>query len=134
MECELCAGDGGIVLLRDELCRVVLPGDPDHPGLCRVIVNRHVREMTDLEPDERERVMRAVFAVERALRATLKPHKVNLASLGNVTPHLHWHVVPRFPDDPHFPDPVWTAPRRARSRRAPEDLAAALRAALATRE
>jgi len=40
------------------------------------------------------------------------PHKVNLASLGNVVPHVHWHVIPRFLDDRHYPDPVWTAPRR----------------------
>jgi diadenosine tetraphosphate (Ap4A) HIT family hydrolase len=88
-------------------------------------------EATQESPGNRRGPGDSVFAVELALRATLRPHKLNLASLGNVTPHLHWHVVPRFPADPHFPDPVWTAPRRARSRRAPEDLAAALRAALA---
>jgi hypothetical protein len=36
------------------------------------------------------------------------PGKVNVASLGNMTPHLHWHVIPRFADDAHFPNPVWT--------------------------
>ena len=51
--------------------------------------------------------MRAVFAVEGALRASLSPHKMNVASLGNLTPHLHWHVIPRFKDDPAFPKPVW---------------------------
>jgi diadenosine tetraphosphate (Ap4A) HIT family hydrolase len=128
--CEFCEADGGVVLLRDELCRIVLPGDADHPALCRVIVNRHVREMTDLEPAQREHLMRVVFMVERALRDTLSPHKVNLASLGNVTPHVHWHVVPRFTDDPHFPNAFWTAPKRAPRALPVGDLAAVLRGAL----
>jgi len=57
--------------------------------------------------------MRAVFATEQALREALAPDKVNLASLGNVVPHLHWHVIPRFRDDRHFPAPIWAAPARA---------------------
>jgi diadenosine tetraphosphate (Ap4A) HIT family hydrolase len=68
--------------------------------------------MTDLSPAERLQLMRAVFAVEGALREQLAPDKVNLASLGNQMPHLHWHVIPRFTDDKHFPDPVWAAAQR----------------------
>lgn len=56
--------------------------------------------------------MHVVFAVESALRDLLHPDKINLASLGNATPHLHWHVIPRFRGDPHFPDPIWGAPLR----------------------
>ena|SRR5688572_5297997 len=127
--CELCEDEGGEVLLHDPFCRVVLPGNPDHPAVCRVIVHRHVREMTDLGTAEQERLMRVVFAVERALRSVMAPDKVNLASLGNVTPHLHWHVIPRFHDDRHFPDAVWSAPRRE-AKPAPPGLAEALSAAL----
>jgi len=111
--CELCREAGGEVLWRDGFCRVVLVGDAHYPGFCRVILDRHVAEMTDLEDGERARLMRVVFATERALREALAPDKINLASLGNVVPHLHWHVIPRFCDDRHFPAPVWAAPARA---------------------
>ena len=127
--CELCEGDGGEVLLRDPYCRVVMPGNPDHPAICRVIFQRHVTEMTDLAPGERERLMNVVFAVERALRSVLSPDKINLASLGNVTPHLHWHVIPRFRNDSHFPDAVWR-PARREAKPAPPGLADALSEAL----
>ena len=53
-----------------------------------------------------------VFATEEILRETLQPAKINLASLGNQVPHLHWHVIPRFTDDAHFPDPVWAVRKR----------------------
>lgn len=113
MSCELCASDGGTLLWRDDFCRVVRAEVEDYPGFCRVIVNRHVREMTDLEPLERDRLMRVVYACEAVLRDAYRPDKINLASLGNVVPHLHWHVIARHADDRHFPDAIWAVPRRA---------------------
>jgi diadenosine tetraphosphate (Ap4A) HIT family hydrolase len=91
---------------------VILVNDADYPGFCRVIWSTHVPEMTDLEPRDREHLMSVVFGVEQALRDLLQPDKVNLAALGNQVPHLHWHVIPRFDDDAHFPDPVWATRRR----------------------
>jgi diadenosine tetraphosphate (Ap4A) HIT family hydrolase len=124
--CELCDHEGGRLVIAGERLRVVLVDDADFPGFARVIWNEHVREMTDLAHRERGQLLAAVFAVEAAVRAVLAPIKVNLASLGNMTPHLHWHVIPRFADDSRFPGPVWAEPRRV----APADALAARRAQL----
>lgn len=107
MACELCDNDGGALIWRDARCRAVHVAEPGYPGYCRVIWNAHVAEMTALGATDRDHCMRVVFALEAALREQLRPDKINLASLGNFTPHLHWHVIPRFRDDPHFPNPVW---------------------------
>lgn len=112
VSCPLCTAENETVLWRDDLVRVILVADTTYPAFCRVILHRHVKEMTDLAPGERTRCMHIVFAVEAALRAQLAPDKINLASLGNQVPHLHWHVIPRFEDDAHFPDPVWAAAKR----------------------
>lgn len=112
MVCELCATAGGEVLWRDDFCRVVLIDDAAYPGFCRVILNSHVKEMTDLPEGDRSRLMVVVFTVEAVVRETMQPDKINLASLGNVVPHLHWHVIPRFADDKHFPAPIWAEARR----------------------
>jgi diadenosine tetraphosphate (Ap4A) HIT family hydrolase len=131
--CLFCDGEGGELLWRDARCRVVLTSEP-FSGFCRVIWNHHVREMTDLSEPDRAHLMRAVFGVESALRARLSPKKMNLAALGNQTPHLHWHVIPRFADDSHFPNPVWAPPEReAAPRVLPDDFVAALAGDLATR-
>ncbi len=130
-DCPLCRDDGGSVLWRDDFCRVVLADEPGYPGLCRVILARHVGEMTDLDEPDRVRLVRVVLGAEAALREVLAPDKINLASLGNQVPHLHWHVIPRFRDDRHFPDPIWAAARRAAPGRPVPDrarLVAALRA------
>jgi diadenosine tetraphosphate (Ap4A) HIT family hydrolase len=111
-DCELCRSEGGTVVLANEWLRVTLVDEPNYPGYVRVIWNEHVREMTELSDDERLRLMRTVFAVEDAQIEVLEPLKMNIASLGNMTPHLHWHVIARFADDLHYPQPVWGAPQR----------------------
>jgi diadenosine tetraphosphate (Ap4A) HIT family hydrolase len=116
--CELCEAEGGRLVLSNELLRVVLVDDPDFHGFARVIWNDHVREMSDLAAADQQRLMQTVFAVERAQRAALAPDKVNLASLGNVVPHLHWHVIPRFVNDSHFPQPIWGTRQREQSEEA----------------
>lgn len=112
MRCELCEQTGGELVWQDALVRVVLVDDPLYPGFCRVILQRHVAEMSDLAPAEQQRIMAVVFSVERVLRAVLRPDKINLASLGNMTPHVHWHVIPRYREDAHFPHPVWAQRQR----------------------
>ena len=121
MKCELCATPGGTILWEDLRCRVVQADEPGYQGFCRVIWKSHVREMTDLSPADRLHCMNVVFAVERAMRDALSPAKINLASLGNFVAHVHWHVIPRFTDDPHFPQPVW-ATRQRDNRTAPLNL------------
>jgi len=129
--CAFCDAEGGQRLWRDGRCRVVLADEP-FPGFCRVIWNTHVREMTDLPAANRAHLMHVVYAVESALRARLTPAKINLASLGNQTPHLHWHVIPRFADDSHFPQAVWGAPQREPSPRTlPDDFVPSLAGDLA---
>lgn len=109
-ECPLCAGPGGEPLAGDERLRVVLVDDPHHPAFVRVIANAHVAEMSDLAASDQAHLMRVVFEVERGLRELCAPDKINLASLGNMVPHLHWHVIGRWRDDLHFPGSVWSAP------------------------
>lgn len=110
--CDLCEGTGGEVLFRNACLRVVLVDDAQFPGFCRVVWNAHAREMTDLVPADRSLLMQAVMKVESAVRDVMVPAKINLASLGNVVPHLHWHVIPRYLNDTHFPSPVWASPQR----------------------
>ncbi|MDP2430482.1 MAG: HIT family protein [Pseudomonadota bacterium] len=116
--CPLCLADTTTTILwSDAFCRVVWVDDADYPGFCRVILNAHVKEMTDLPFTEKRRLMDVVFAVEAAIREEMRPDKINLASLGNMVPHLHWHVIPRWTDDPKFPDSIWSAARRESPRR-----------------
>jgi diadenosine tetraphosphate (Ap4A) HIT family hydrolase len=124
--CVLCESAGGRVVFDDARLRVVVADEP-FAGFCRVIWKAHVREMTDLAPVDRMHLMSIVFAVEAALRTLLQPLKMNLASLGNQVPHLHWHVIPRFADDSHYPQPVWGASQREDVTRAlPHDFDSAL--------
>lgn len=127
--CDLCkllaAPPAEVLVWRDDRLAVILVDEPGYPGFTRVVWHDHVREMTDLSPQDRDHVMQAVWAVEQAQRATMAPHKINVASFGNMTPHVHWHVIPRYTDDAHFPNPTWGAKQREH-----DEAAIAARAAL----
>ncbi|NMG42544.1 HIT domain-containing protein [Aromatoleum toluvorans] len=132
-DCPLCLAADETLVWRDGSCRVILVSDADYPGFCRVVWGHHAAEMTDLTPGEQRHLLNVVLATEAALRQLMRPDKINLASLGNMVPHLHWHVIPRFADDTHFPQSVWSAPQRTGARRAApsvEALAATLVAML----
>lgn len=109
--CPLCQPLTAVVWA-DARLAVVAVDDAAYPGYTRVIWQRHQAEMTDLSRAERDWVMAVVWCVESVLRQEVAPHKVNVAALGNMVPHLHWHIIPRWPDDPHFPDAIWAAPHR----------------------
>ncbi|WP_367065991.1 HIT family protein [Oryzisolibacter sp. LB2S] len=114
MSCVLCDTDGGRLVWRGQRLRVIHAEEAGFPAFYRVIWNAHVAEFSDLSEQDRAHCMQAVTLVEELLRAQLAPTKINLATLGNVVPHLHWHVVARFDWDSHFPAPLWAQAQRAR--------------------
>lgn len=81
------------------------------PGYCVVVWKHgHVAEPTDLDPGSAAGYWRDVMNVGRAIRDELDPVKLNFLTLGNLVPHLHTHVVPRYFDDPAPGGPIpWEA-------------------------
>ena len=110
--CLLCETPGGLLVFKNEQFRVIQAVEADFPAFYRVVWNTHVAEFSDLSVEERNVCLNAVVAVEEVLREQLNPTKINLAALGNVVPHLHWHVIARFDWDSHFPGSVWATPQR----------------------
>ena len=112
--CPLCATDGGALVWRGTHLRVIRADEAGFPAFYRVVWNTHVAEFSDLDTASRQHCMEVVAVVEQTLRDFLQPTKINLAALGNMVPHLHWHVIARFEGDSHFPAPVWAAAVRDR--------------------
>ena len=110
--CPLCTGPGGRVVLQAAKWRLVHAGEPGFPAFYRLVWQQHVREFSQLSRAERHEVADVLAAIESAMLQVLQPTKVNLASLGNAVPHLHWHVIGRFSQDSHFPGAVWAQPQR----------------------
>lgn len=110
--CPLCEDPGGHPVFEGARFRVIRTDEGGFPAFYRLVWTDHVVEFSDLPPADRRVCMDAVVLVEQCLRSHLKPAKVNLAALGNAVPHLHWHIIARFPWDSHFPAPVWAAAQR----------------------
>ncbi|MBE7939537.1 MULTISPECIES: HIT family protein [Ramlibacter] len=110
--CPLCQAPGGLPVVQAARFRVIRAEEPGFPAFWRVVWQDHVAEFSDLDAADRALCMDAVARVERAVRDVLSPDKINLAALGNMVPHLHWHVVARWHWDSRFPAPIWAPPRR----------------------
>ena len=115
MTCALCETDGGTLVWRGDQLRLIRADEAGFPAFYRVVWNAHVAEFSDLSAADRAHCMEVVVQVERALRQHLQPTKINLATLGNMVAHLHWHVIARFDWDSHFPAPVWASAQRPRA-------------------
>ncbi|MGD9774732.1 HIT family protein [Diaphorobacter sp.] len=115
MSCPLCTEDGGALIWRGKQLRVIRADESGFPAFYRVVWNAHVAEFSDLTASQRAHCMDVVVQVEQALRQHLQPTKINLATLGNMVAHLHWHVIARFDWDSHFPAPVWATAQRPRA-------------------
>lgn len=116
--CPLCSGTGAYIIWSNEHLRVIHVEDSQHPAYTRVIWQDHYTEMTQLPAPARNEFMQTVWQVEQAQRDILQPDKINLAQFGNMVPHLHWHVIPRWAGDSHFPEAIWApAPKRSADER-----------------
>ena len=107
------------------LCEARLQDDARYPWIVLIPRLPGLREVEDLDADQRARLMEEAVLAAAAVRAVgaaagLAVEKLNLGALGNVTPQLHLHVVGRRSGDPAWPGPVWghsaSAPYEAQAR------------------
>lgn len=139
--CPLCAtvaagfdeDEWGVTLARTQSTLIRLARNQRARGYTTVIALRHVVEPFDLSPGERQAFFDDVAAAALAVQQVCRPIKLNYELLGNSIPHLHCHLITRYPDDgaPGGPLPFFSEPAVALADAEFADLASALRAELA---
>lgn len=112
MKCELCTTQHPHEIWRDDLLYVIDASDDALPCFIRVISTQHKAEMTDLPQQDRAYIFNVLMLIEKSIREIVCPDKINLASLGNMVPHVHWHIIARWKDDAFFPDSIWSERHR----------------------
>ena len=123
MPCPMCTkwdDEPELRIAELEQCYVMLNRDQFFPGYCFVFTKDHVTELFHLAEPRRNAVMAEVSALAAALYAHFAPAKINYELLGNMVPHMHWHVVPRFTTEPLWPRPIWSEPHEPVALAAPE--------------
>ena len=115
--CVMCSkygGSGGELHIADlDLSRVFLHEDQFFPGYVLLVLRRHVTELYNLPAAERATLIEEVSRVAQALARVFRPVKMNYELLGNLVPHIHWHLVPRLATDPGLRAPIWTVEHQA---------------------
>jgi diadenosine tetraphosphate (Ap4A) HIT family hydrolase len=86
-----------------------LSSNQTYRGHCLLILDlRHATRPDQLSTDEWLAFCADLQLAEKALVGALQPDHINVAMLGNVVPHLHWLIVPRYRQDPRWEAPIWT--------------------------
>ena len=85
-----------------------------YTGYCLLAAREHATELSRLGPN-RTAFLNEMALLAEAVEACFRPHKLNCELLGNLVPHLHWHVFPRSAADPERLQPVWLALERAKT-------------------
>jgi diadenosine tetraphosphate (Ap4A) HIT family hydrolase len=78
-------------------------------GYCVIVFDpRHATRLTELSPEEWKALSHDISVAQRAIERVTQPDHVNVASLGNIVPHLHWHIIPRYQNDSRWGAAIWT--------------------------
>lgn len=109
--CPLCADPSkGMTMLGDlEVTRAYLQRSASFRGYCVLVLKRHAVELDDLSADERRALVDDITRVAHAVRIVCGPKKVNYEILGNIVPHIHVHIIPRYETDPAWDRAAWFA-------------------------
>lgn len=89
------------------LSELRLMDDANYPWLVLVPRIPGAVELFDLSGAQQQALLAEIGRCSQALQALFRPHKLNIAALGNLVPQLHVHVIARRHDDPAWPAPVW---------------------------
>ncbi len=73
------------------------------------------KEFSECTAEEKTAIWNTLDVIEKLMLEYYCPEKINIASFGNMLPHVHWHIMARFKDDSYFPEPMWGPKQREAS-------------------
>ena len=89
---------------------VTLADEQTYRGYCILLLKDHHEQLAALSFERQARLWDDVSRVADALTKEVAPLRLNYACLGNLLHHIHWHVIPRFAEDPEVQHPIWVRP------------------------
>ncbi len=108
MSCILCHDNHNEeLIIKNDIYKIIKVFNKDYPIYFQIIVNRHIKELSDLPYKDALQIFEAIYLLDQLICDIFRVDKVNIASFGNIVPHLHWHIIGRYKNDKHFPNPIW---------------------------
>ena len=90
------------------LSRVLLMNISKFPWAILVPKISGISELFELDSKQQIVYQAECNYILRHMSKIFGAHKMNVASLGNLVPQLHTHVIVRYKNDDAWPNPVWT--------------------------
>jgi len=82
-----------------------------YPGRCIVACKEHKKEYFELSPEENAGFFAEVSLIARVIQHIFSPDKINYATYGDLVPHAHFHIVPKYKNKPHWGSPFQDEPK-----------------------
>jgi len=92
-----------------DLCQVRLHHNAAFPWILLIPKLEGIVELLELNPSEQQCLMQEIVLASQIMRNLFQPTKLNIASLGNIVPQLHIHIVARYENDKAWPGPIWNS-------------------------
>lgn len=97
-----------------ETSYVVIGDYQYYKGYTLVLSKIHAGELHELPTETRTKFLNEMAIIAEAVYKAFRPHKLNYELLGNTDRHLHWHLIPRYSDDPNPNSPIWVVDKNIR--------------------
>ena len=111
-KCSECAFELWIPVAESRSTRVGIYNDARFPGRCIVALRHHYDQLEEVPLEEIDNFMRDVLVASASIKETTGAARVNVSILGNRDPHVHAHLIPRYPEREEYPnDAPWRDPR-----------------------
>ena len=91
---------------------VTLEIEPSEIPWVKIFTKRKIKEFSQCSTEEKMEIFRIIDIIEKSMLDYFNADKINIASFGNLLPHVHWHVMARFETDSYFPEPMWGVKQR----------------------
>lgn len=78
----------------------------------KIFTHKPHKEFSECSMQEKQMIWDILDIIEKRMLAFYQPEKINIASFGNMLPHVHWHIMARFHEDSYFPEPMWGTKQR----------------------
>jgi diadenosine tetraphosphate (Ap4A) HIT family hydrolase len=100
--CVLCekVANSESILIEEFKYSVLIVGDHQYfEGYCQLVLKEHIADLTDLANDIQSEFFKELMISAQAIRQAFSPARLNYSSLGNVVPHIHFHLFPRYQEE-----------------------------------
>jgi len=95
------------LIVRMKHGRLFLNRNQCFKGRVIYVYHKHIDDISQIDVNHYFEADKEIIVIAKAIKRIFNADLINAASLGNHVQHLHWHIIPRYKNDPNWGNPPW---------------------------